>query len=1283
MDTTVPIAELAVARREKAAASREMPSCNAPAAKHAVFVLGMHRSGTSAVTRVLNLLGVDLSRQLMAPSPFNERGYWEHMEIVQVHDQLLASLGSHWDDIRPLPEEWSKTPAALKFAQGLRAIVERDFAASSLWGLKDPRLCRLVPLWLPLLRAMNVAPHFVLVLRDPREVAASIGKRDGKIQAASALLWLRHTLEAERATRGFPRVIVHYNDLMEKPGAWPDEFRRIGGLLGLNWPHEPETVEKEVAAFLSPALRHNRAADRGVASADANNDDGLGEWVNTVYDAMRVRQCQTGVCDAVSAELARADQIWRHLAPGMSRYSGAVPVAGAAVGQQPALDQTARLEHLVAELRNEVTRKDTELREAQVAVQKFGRGLMSPLPVVQAYAKWMEGITQSALGRADWVVERVAQWPHVPRFLLGMAVPPGIEDHVAATIASLKAQTAGDWRLEIVAENAVPAGMETDPRVAWHQVARERPMAALSSMLNGAKADWVGLVDAGDRLAPHALFALGDAGFRHSEWGAVYSDEDRIDVQGKRSSPQFKPDFNLDLMRSMPYVGGLLIVRPEIFDAVGGFDPERDGLEEYDLALRLAERLGASKFGHVADVLYHRIAGGGRTRRPLQEILLEGPRTVAAHLQRLGIDGTVELGAMPTQYRVRYRHAGPDPLVSIIVPTKDRLPLLKRCVETVLGKTAYANYEIIVIDNGSSARDACEYLNLIESRSNDIGGRLRVIRHPGAFNFSAMNNRAVREQSRGEYLCFLNNDTAAIDADWLGELMMHARRPDVGVVGAKLMFPNNTIQHGGVVLGVGWGAPAEHPYIGEPANANGYWGRLKAVQDFSAVTAACMVTRRSLFDELGGFDAEELPDNYNDVDYCLKARKAGYLVVWTPHAQLMHESGVSRRAEAQKTSADIQNQRRNRERETMYRRWMPMIAFDPAYNRNLSSLGKGFDIESERIRCWDPDFRPRSRVVAHPADRDACGEYRVIAPSRALFGAGILHVFETMRLMMPPEYGRIEPDTIIFQRQIELHQIEKIEEIKRLSKAFRVFELDDLLTNLPLKSAHRADIPRDIGQRLRRALAACNRLIVSTEPLARAYGGMCDEVIVLPNRLERARWQGLRPQRCLEGRPRVGWAGAAGHLGDLQFLASIVQETSKEMDWVFFGMCPDTLRPFVKEFHEWVPIWDYPAKLAALGLDLGVAPLEENAFNEAKSNLRLLDYGVLGIPVVCTDILPYQCGLPVRRVKNRHREWIKAIREMVADREACQSEGNVLREAVLADWMLDRHLDDWRKAWLR
>lgn len=1243
----------------------------------ALLVVGMHRSGTSALTGMLHYLGVALGDKLMPPTPDNPRGYWEHSDIVAVHDRLMSTFGHAWDDLRSLPPGFAEEALAQEARRELLAILESEFAGTALWGTKDPRLCRVLPLWTGLLAAAEVTPRYVLAVRHPRDVAASLGARDRIGEARGLLLWLSHLLDAERATRGARRVVVHYEDLIGTRG-WRGVAAEIAGELGIAWPIAEADAEAGVAAFLAPELRRRRASD--VAT------EPLPEWVKTVYHACHGTDAELATaCDGVARELATANTVFMPILGEATQALGEVHNDRQA-HERVLLELAQHVErarHEAGELRELLHRtlNDAAAARQGVAAQTVdGKRLPQPLGVEEAFPRWVVARNTIAAARPEWVAERVRQWDFTPKLGLGMILPPGAEAHLLLTVRSLAAQIAGEWTLHVASESAPPAGIIDQPHLRWHH-APSRPAEALSRALADSEAHFVALIDAGDQLAPRTLFCVGDAFFRHPEWQALYTDEARIDPQGVLSGPHFKPDFNIDLMRSLPYVGGLLAVRREVFAELGGFDPAWDGTEEYDLALRLAERVGPRGFGHVADILYHRLTVSGRSRRSADAICADMPKVVQAHLDRQGIAATVEQGMPAHTCQVRYRHDGPDPQVSIIIPTKNQLAMLQRCVESVLRLTEYENYEIIVVDNGSDETDACAYLKSIEDKYPDIGSRIRVLRHPGPFNFSTINNRAVREAALGEYLCLLNNDAAPLDGAWLGEMMALARRPDVGVVGAKLTYPDGRLQHGGVILGTGWGSPAEHPYNGDPGTAIGYWGRLLVPQDFSAVTAACCVTRRSVWEELGGLDEENFAVCFNDVDYCLRVRESGYLVVWTPFARLLHDTSVSQRANVEARAIEERKARFAREKLAMFRKWMPQIAFDPAYNRNLSSFGLGFSIETEAPQTWDPEFRPRKRALVYPADREGCGEYRIIAPGRALLKTGLVQSYETMRLFTPPEVGRMAPDSIVFQRQLELGQIEVIESVKNTSKALRVFELDDLITNLPPKSAHRSNIAADIGQRLKRALALCDRFVTSTEPMAHAYGKMCDETIVVPNRLEKARWLGLSPGRR-GAKPRVGWAGAIGHAGDLAIIASVVEATAKEFDWVFFGMCPDALRKCVAEFHPWAALHDYAAKLSSLDLDLAVAPLEHHPFNEAKSNLRLLEYGVLGYPVLCSDILPYQGDLPVVRVANRHRDWVRAIRELAADRAALRRAGAALREAVVRDWMLEDHLDEWKSAWL-
>ncbi|WP_077218258.1 glycosyltransferase [Acidithiobacillus albertensis] len=790
--------------------------------------------------------------------------------------------------------------------------------------------------------------------------------------------------------------------------------------------------------------------------------------------------------------------------------------------------------------------------------------------------------------------------------------------------------------------------------------------------------DWLILIDAGDQLAPDAIFRIQMAVQNHPEWQLIYTDEDSLTADGQHVNPHCKPDFNIDYLRSLPYIGGLLVIKKELFEALGGFDPQADGAEDYDFVLRAWEKIGDAGIGHIPEVLYHRLQGGGHCNKSVEEILQVSQAALQRHLQRLNIAAEVLPGPFPPATRVRYPLTG-TPLVSIIIPTRNQLGYLQRCVESLIEKTRYAHYEILIVDNDSDDAEARTYLDMLKAQEEQLGGRLRVLRHPGPFNFSAMNNRAV-EQARGDYVLLLNNDTAALHDDWLDEMVSQILRPEVGIVGAKLLFPDGKIQHAGVILGMR--GPAEHPFIGQPPEYRGYFGRAMLTQNLSAVTGACLLIKKSLYQELGGLDEKQFQVSYNDIDLCLKAREAGHKIVFTPWAMLLHEGSASQRGEVEKKPSPEKEKRFAGEKMAFYQKWLPQLAFDPAYNRHLSLASTDFLLEDQAALTWDPEWRPRPRILVHPADREGCGEYRIISPMRALQKAGRAQGWETMRIFEPAEMERFSPESIVLQRQMEWPQIEALERHKKLLKTFRVFEIDDLITNLPVKSLHKAQIHKDIAKRFRKAAGLCNRLVVATEPLAKAYKGFADEVRVQPNCIEEAIWGSLQPRRRAEAKPRVGWAGGVGHTGDLEMIADVVRDLADEVDWVFFGLCPDALRPYVREFHTGVPLPQYPNKLASLDLDLALAPLENNSFNEAKSHLRILEYGILGYPVICSDIFPYQGDFPVTRVANRYRDWVRAIREQIADRQALATAGDHLREYVRAHWLLEEHLDDWLAAWL-
>ncbi|WP_426662766.1 glycosyltransferase [Rhodanobacter aciditrophus] len=799
-------------------------------------------------------------------------------------------------------------------------------------------------------------------------------------------------------------------------------------------------------------------------------------------------------------------------------------------------------------------------------------------------------------------------------------------------------------------------------------------VARLNEEAAASDADWLLPLFAGDGLAPHALVLLAANAGAHPEHACCYVDEDSCGDEGG-AHPIFKPDLNLDMLRSYPYPGRTLAMRRDALLELGGLDARHGPLAHYDFVFRSIEQRGLQSVGHLAEVLYH--AG-----LPFAQWLASPPvreravAVVADHLGRLGISHEIESDASAGINRVHYRYDRAPP-VSIIVPTRDQLPMLNGLIDSLLAKTSYRNYELLIVDNDSRDPAACAYLDGIERLNNP---QLRVLRWPHPFNYSAINNFAAA-QARGEYLILLNNDTAVLHADWIEALLNHAQRPEVGIVGAKLHYPDGRIQHAGVVLGLR--GPADHPFIGEPMDAPGYMHRLQVDQNYTAVTAACLMIRKSVYEEVGGLDEQDFKVSYNDVDLCLKVNQAGYLTVWTPYARLMHEGSVSQN-KVDQTAREAKHARFSGEQQAMYRKWLPLLARDPAYNRNLSLAGNGFDLDQARPLAWQPFEQPLlPRLFCVAADANGCGHYRIRQPFHAMQREGLADGMVAPMHLKPVAMERFAPAAIVLQRQLTDAQIETMRGYRDFSRAFKVYELDDYLPNLPLKSVHRDGVPRDVLKSLRKAVALTDRFVVSTAPLAEQFANLHDDIRVVPNCLPVDWWGQLASQRRKGVKPRVGWAGGSSHRGDLELIADVVRELADEVEWVFFGMCPEKLRSCVHEFHDGVPIANYPAALAALDLDLALAPLEDNLFNACKSNLRLLEYGACGFPVICSDIVCYRGELPVTRVRNRYKEWVDAIRMHTSDLDAAARMGDALREAVRRDWMLSGdNLVSWRNAWL-
>ncbi len=1312
---------------------------------HVIVVLGMHRSGTSALAGTFSQLGLNLGDELMpATVDANPKGYFEHVRIVQAHDRLLAAFGMDWADPRPLPESWMRHPATMQVRRELAALLSELVANGDTVVIKDPRLCRFVPLWQALFEELGIDAHFAFIARHPVEVAASLRRRDGMSEYRAGLLSLAYQLEAELATRGANRVFMTYEALITD---WRAQLGRCRHAFGDRVLPGGEGHAAAVEGFLDAQLRNHRAADVSALDpvvVDAYRcfqaaSDGELEALPAAMDALRERfeAGRRGYAGAMEAVLSALDQdharhvpewsrglelasAWNappldmapvvapkvYLRTAMEGYSEEqsaegpariapdgtcllaidIPVARAperlrfdpdaragayellalsldcrpvadlagrvkvmheyrlatadpglvawvAAGDDPWLEldiadgarycrgDTMRIElhfrrltasmlaerNLTARHGEQVARLDT-LHDALLQVQTVQRGAMeqthahvnrmqaeqrilieharstqeaqlaalaeqrilieharstqeAQLAALAGQVHMLSDIVQELKQRSDRPVlyrlgrkwrarqqrredgwkARLEPLANVsacepqgwrgtrcdPQFLLRMGAGPengctpgwhvltivrqvyegrldnpclyldyGTGMQAAGRIDLLPYDAAGcsatviylgpglqalrldpgddDARFDIqvrlqhvsrarawmrimhatarargggflaaagvvgtALRRALVAGpgamfrqgledyrglvppvpsdyrrwlLRNEPALAADDIAARlaalprRPLlsvvmpvyqaperwlrraldsvigqhypewelcicddaspsphvravleeyqrrdhrikvvyrqenghisASSNSALDVATGEYMVLLDHDDELHRDALLLVAEAVCRAPDAKLIYSDEDKIDEDGNRFDPYFKPDWNYDLFLGQNCISHLGVYWLPLVRELGGFRKGLEGSQDWDLALRCVERITPDQIVHIPRVLYHWRAIQGSTALAAGEknyAVVAGRRAVEEHLQRTGQAGEVSI--LPaSMMRVKRPVPVPAPKVSLVIPTRDRVDLLRLCVDSILERSTYPDYEILVVDNGSVEQETLDYFERISAMPD-----VRVLSYPGEFNYSAINNFAVA-QARGEVIGLVNNDIEVISPGWMEEMVAHALRPDVGAVGAMLYYPDDTIQHAGVLVGLC--GVAGHVGSRHPRGSEGYFGRLLLVQELSAVTAACLLVRRSVYEEVGGLD-ERLRVAFNDVDLCLRIREKGYRNVWTPFAELYHHESASRGLE----DNPVKQARFMSEVAFMQERWSQALRHDPAYNPNLS-LTQPFALES-------------------------------------------------------------------------------------------------------------------------------------------------------------------------------------------------------------------------------------------------------------------------------------------------------------------------------------------------
>ena len=540
--------------------------------------------------------------------------------------------------------------------------------------------------------------------------------------------------------------------------------------------------------------------------------------------------------------------------------------------------------------------------------------------------------------------QRNARFPYSPLISILVPVYNTPEAFLKQMIQSVRKQTYPNWELCIA--NADPTNQEVadilktasgkDRRIRVTDVPENKGIAQnTNAALAIASGDYIGLLDHDDLLTPDALYEVVRILNEEERPQVIYSDEDKVTTDlSEHFQPFMKPDFNLDLLRANNYICHFFVAEKELAEQVGGFHGEYNGAQDYDLILRCTER--AEKIEHIPRILYHwRVHNASTADNPASKMYAfdAGKRAIEEHLKRCGEKGIVshtkDLGFYRVQYQVQEK-----PLVSIIIPNKDHADMLDRCLKSI-EKSSYQNYEIIIVENNSEKEETFDYYKQLKSE------RIKVVYWEGTFNYSAINNFGVRA-AKGDFLILLNNDVEIITENWIEEMLSNCQRKDVGIVGAKLYYPDDTVQHAGIIIGIG--GVAGNIFTGLPRRFTGYFHKASIQQDLSAVTAACMMVKRSVYEEAGGLE-EKLQVAFNDVDFCLRVRKAGYLVVFDPYVELYHYESKTRGSENTKEKV----RRFQSEIEYMRSHWLELLKKgDPMYNPNLTLTKWDYSLKNNK-----------------------------------------------------------------------------------------------------------------------------------------------------------------------------------------------------------------------------------------------------------------------------------------------------------------------------------------------
>jgi O-antigen biosynthesis protein len=927
-------------------------------------------------------------------------------------------------------------------------------------------------------------------------------------------------------------------------------------------------------------------------------------------------------------------------------------------------------------------------------------------PALTDYAEWIRQFDKPNNAAIANFFAQIESFAHLPLFSILLPIENPPLEEVLRAVVCVQQQIYSNWELCIVVSSGAPSEVQnllqsiaqTEPRIKL-TASDTTEIAQLSNqalaMVSG-QSEWLVRINATSLIADKAINTMSRAINEHKNLQIIYADEDVLDAKSVRNEHYFKPDWNLDLHLSRDLIGHFGVYRTALVQQIGGYHTGRADAMDFDLSLRCLELVTPTQIMHLPFVLFH----GAPAMLASRSASDAGVQALNAHFERQSIAASAE--NIFYGYRIHYALPEVLPVVSLIIVINNGLMFLRRCIESIIQKTTYPNFEIIIVDNGSDDLAKLAYFDEFAATFN-----IRILRTDITFNYSALNNAAVKIAT-GELICLLNIDIEVISPNWLSEMVVHALRPDIGAVGARLWFPDDTLQHGGIILGVrGWAA---HAHNNLPRGSKGYHGRMALVSEFTAVTGACLLVRKSSYDAVGGLNADVLQVSCNDVDLCLKLKKIGLRNIWTPFADLYHHESATRGFE----DTPAKKARFACELAYMRQHWGEALKNDPAYSPNLTLEAQDFGL------AWPPRVPPLLRPVnlqpGQPPlyERLAAlgkGKVRVAYFAENVHSSTFRYRAANMAQVLNQSVakGNIDTSAACFFLGDSHHTAEIVEradilvvsrvrydlDIAQLIQQFRLqhkkvlFDLDDLVfdTNhidLIISTSGQESTDEALNYwysvvgRMAHVLRLCDGVLTTNVYLSNKIQQFSNlPVKIIPNFVNAAQLSVSLPlyQRKLttgtklHGRIKLGYfSGSSSHNRDISLISHALERVmaaDERIDLVFVGHL-DIVQAFGARFGGYLkghladrvtvhPFVDFVALQELIAnVDFNLVPLQVNEFTHCKSELKFVDAAIVGTLTIASPTFAY--AEVIRHGENgylaEHNQWETVLLLAIAVRDA-------------------------------